>query len=108
MGTNTECPRSEDFTISHLKSLQPSSSNTNRILLFESRQWHVRRPFIETLPFPLVHSMPTPFREAPFIAANDNEQCAIHTASVSRHGLRLAPGRLARPHGLQQRAEATR
>src|SRR2546423_15723588 len=54
---------------------------------FESRQWHVRRPFIETLPFPLVHSMPTPFREAPFIAANDNEQCAIHTASVSRHGL---------------------
>jgi hypothetical protein len=52
--------------------------------------------------------MSTPFRKAPFIAANDNEQRAIHTASVSRHGLLLAPGRLARPHRLQQRAKMTR
>jgi|ERR1700722_10393510 len=93
---------------SHPKSLQSFSSNTNRILLLESRQWHVPQPFIETFPSPLVYPMSTPFCEAPFIAANNNEKCAIYTASVSRHSLRLAPGRLARPRGLQQRARATR
>jgi hypothetical protein len=60
------------------------------------------------LPSPLVHHTPTPFREAPFITANDNEQCTTHTGPVSRHFLRLAPGRLARLHRLQQRAKATR
>jgi hypothetical protein len=94
--------------VSHPKSLQSFSSNTNRILLLESRQWHVPQPFIETFPSPLVYPMSTPFCEAPFIAANNNEKCAIYTASVSRHSLRLAPGRLAHPQGLQQRAKAAR
>jgi hypothetical protein len=52
---------------------------------------------------PYVHAIPRSF-----IAANGNEQRANHTALVSRHGLRLAPGQLAIPHRLQQRAKATR